>query len=113
MRVIIIDAKKREIREEDIKGDLASLQEVVGGYIELVRYSDQEDVYVNEAGLLHGEQNFFSLRGFLQPLAGNAVIIGSSEEGRQEPTKLTLEEVRKNVSFASLAELQLGMAKLN
>ena len=105
MKAIIIDAEKREVRETDISGDLKSLQAAVGGYIELVRLDDANDLYVNEEGLLHGEQNFFEYQGAHQPFAGNGVIIGVTQEGATAPATISAEAVRGRVVFISRANL--------
>jgi len=105
MKAIIISASTRTIREVDIKKDadgrgyLTALQSAVGGYIELVRINDDEDLYVNEEGLLHGEEHFFQWEGASQPFAGNGIIVGTDGEGGQCDTKLTAEYVRSKVRF--------------
>lgn len=99
MKAILIDSTARVVCEVEIDRELKSLQELVGGYIELVRISDKDDCYVNEEGLLHGEQNFFEYEGFLRPLAGNGVIVGVGRNGKSAPTTLTAEEVAGRVTF--------------
>lgn len=105
MKAIIIDATKRTITEVEVDGGLDSLQKAVGGYIELVRLDEGEDLYVNEEGLLHGEQNFFIYSGAHQPFAGNGIIIGNKPDGGQKSTKMTVEEVTERVKFAHISEV--------
>lgn len=105
MRVIFIDVTEKEVRELDIAGGLESLQELVDGYIELVRLSETSDLYVNEEGMINGTQEFFWLSGF-QPYAGSGVIIGNNGSGGQVSTDLKLEDVKSNVSFLDLAAVK-------
>lgn len=105
MKAILIDAKKREVLEIETTGDLADLQKLVGGYIELVRVIPDEDLYVNEEGLLHGEKHFFRVDGFDQWLAGNGVILRHNGEGGQCATGLNAEAVRAIVKFGKAVML--------
>lgn len=57
-------------RVEDIKNDLATLQGLVGGYIEGVRLGQGIMLIVNEEGKLDGLPANFPL--------GNAVIVGTA-----------------------------------
>lgn len=104
MKAILIDSANREVRELEVDGKLEGLQKLVGGYIELVRLSAEEDLYVNEEGLLHGEQNFFQLNGYAQPLAGNGVVVGNDGDGGQVSTRFTVEYVSGRVRFMDVSE---------
>lgn len=97
MKAIVIDSLNKEIREVDIPGNLASLQEIVGGYVELVRLQEREDLYVNDEGLINGTTTFFSIDRHL--LAGNGVVIGSNSDGELVPTKMTVEELSRKVGW--------------
>lgn len=105
-KAIFIDAKKREIREVSLSPDqtLHALQKAVGGFIELVRVDDQNDLYVNEEGLINGTQEFFSFMGAHQPFAGNGVIIGVTVEGESCDTTLTLDQIKGRVKFLTSEE---------
>ena len=105
MKAILIDAKTREVREVSIKGDLKSLQDAVGGYIELVQLGDGDDLFVNEEGLLHGEVHFFAIEGYAQPLAGNGIIVGHNGDGDTVSANLTVDWVRERVTFMTRAEV--------
>lgn len=105
MRVIVIDAKAREVREAEVDGKLESLQAIVGGWIELVRFSEYDDLYVNEEGLINGTREFFLYEGF-HPLAGSGVLIGNDCDGGQKSTDLSVEEVREKVGFLTVEEVR-------
>ena len=62
MKAIIIDSHKKVVYEEEFvkEGALKFMQNAVEGYIETAHEDAQGNtVYVNEEGLLHGEQDFF------------------------------------------------------
>jgi hypothetical protein len=104
MRAIIIDAKHRTITVTDIDGSLESLQQIVGGLIEPVTQGLDEShhCYVNEEGLHVQPQHFFLFDGGHQPLAGNGVILSSTDDGDEAPCTLLLDWVTERVSFMNL-----------
>jgi hypothetical protein len=55
--------------------------------------------YVNEEGLLDNPQHFFMLTDGHQPLAGNGIILASTEDGDEAPCRLPLEWVKERVTF--------------
>jgi hypothetical protein len=105
MRAIIINAHDRTITETDIDGSLHSLQNIVGGLIEPVTYGLDEDhhCYVTEEGLLNNPQHFFMFSDGHQPLAGNGVILSSTEDGDEAACTLPLDWVTQRITFKDLA----------
>ena len=105
MRAIVINAKDRTITETEIDGSLKSLQQIVDGLIEPVYdgLDDKHHCYVNEEGLLDGPQHFFMFKDGHQPLAGNGVILFSTQDGDEAACTLPLEWVKERVTFMDLA----------
>jgi hypothetical protein len=105
MRAIVINAKDRIITETDTDGSLKSLQQIVGGLIQPVYdgLDDSHHCYVNEEGLLDNPQHFFFLKDGHQPLAGNGVILASTDDGDEAPCTLSLDSVQQRVTFMDLA----------
>lgn len=118
MRAIIIDAKKREVYEAEIDGDLKSMQGIVDGYIERATSPDDNtDLWVNEEGLMNGLPDFFTFEGAHQPFAGNGLLLGNAEHGEGvESAGLapawTVDRVKAMVAFKTRAELQEEFARL-
>jgi hypothetical protein len=57
-------------------------------------------LYVDDEGLLNGTDFGFIVKGYDQPLMGNAIILGTNRRnGESEDTSLTTEQVFKMVSF--------------
>jgi hypothetical protein len=104
MRAIIINARDRTITETEIDGSLKSLQHIVGGTIEAVSQGLDEfhHCYVNEEGLLGHPRHFFFFKDGHQPLAGNGVILASTEDGDEAPCTLVLDRVKERVTFMDL-----------
>jgi hypothetical protein len=104
MRAIIINAQDRTITETDIDGSLESLQRIVDGLIAPVHdgLDDNHHCYVNDEGLLHNPEHFFMFKGSHQPLAGNGVILASTDDGDEAACILSLDWVKERVTFMDL-----------
>ncbi len=103
MKFIVIDSEKREVREEEVEKDtLAQMQRIVGGLIERAHtIDDDNEIFVDEEGLLKGKQDFFLIYGAHQPFAGNGVIVGIDKKGNTIGSNLNVDQVRRSVQFAS------------
>jgi len=101
MRAIAINSRNRTVVEIDLVPTLDRLQQIVGGLIEPVEQGldDEHHCYVNEEGLLDNPQHFFMFTGGHQPLAGNGIILASTEDGDEAPCRLPLEWVKERVTF--------------
>jgi hypothetical protein len=113
VRAIIINAEERTVSDPEIKGDLKSLQNNVGGLITPV-YAGLEGTghhaYVNDEGLLCNPQHFFMLKDGHQPLAGNGVILGTTDDGNEAPATLPLDWVKERVTFMDLQAVREWVA---
>jgi hypothetical protein len=101
MRAAIVNSKDRTITEAEIDGSLNTLQHIVGGLIEPV-YQGLDEIhhcYVNEEGLLGNPQHFFMFTDGHQPLAGNGIILSSTEDGGEAACTLSLDWVKERVTF--------------
>jgi hypothetical protein len=103
-RAIIVNPKDRTITATDIDGSLKPLRQIVGGLIEPVSQGLDEyhHCYVNEEGLLDDPQHFFMFSDGHQPLAGNGVILSSTDDGGEAPCTLLLDWVKERVAFMDL-----------
>ena len=104
MRAIVINAQDRTVAGTDIDGSLKSLQQIVGGLIEPVHdgLDDNHRCYVNEEGLLADPQHFFMFKDGHRPLAGNGIILSSTDDGDEAPCTLPLDWVEDRVTFMDL-----------
>jgi Domain of unknown function (DUF3846) len=105
MRAIVINSHDRTVLETDVDASLTTLQQIAGGLIEPVYQGldDGHHCYVNEEALLDNPRHFFMFRDGHQPLAGNGVILASTEDGGEAPCRLPLEWVKERVTFMDLA----------
>lgn len=111
MRAIHINSKERTVTDIELPDDpdreLPELQRLVGGNIEIATtFRNLDTVFVNEEGLLHHPEHFFVITGGHQPFAGDAVLVGSDEQGRSRATAYTADDVRDHVVFYTVEEVR-------
>lgn len=71
---VVIKEPRKFSRVETIKNELSVLQELVGGYIEVIR-EDGYDIIINEEGKLMDLEPNFALSGH-DYVAGTAIFVG-------------------------------------
>ena len=108
MKAIRIDSNSGKIEEVETTGKLPDLYRLIGcKYIEATRpriLLGADILYVNEEGLLHGENLFFKIAGFAQPIAGNGLIVGTDEHGDSKDCDTPIGIVSQCVEFLFKAE---------
>ena len=107
LKAILIDSVNRSITEIDIENSLESIY-IAGGYdcVDIVYLENNDAVYVDDEGLLNKPQHFFILAGYKQPIAGNGVILGTTDDGDNQDIQSSLDEIKNSVRFVSLAEIR-------
>jgi hypothetical protein len=108
MCATVIKSRNRTVVEIDLVPTLDRLQQIVGGLIEPVEQGldDEHHCYVNGEGLLDNPHHFFMLTDWHQPLAGNGIILASTEDGDEAPCRLPLEWVKERVTFMDFAAVR-------
>lgn len=116
MRALIIDPARQSLREGDMDTNLDSLQEAVGGSIELAyEFANGDVLYVNEDGISRAEEAlqgketpewaFWFEIGAHQPFAGRGLVVGAEDEhGQHGPAKSSLEEIASVLYFLAPKE---------
>ena len=106
MRIIIINPTDRSITQEDVPGkvDRQAINQRLGGSLCFAgKFSDGHTLYVDDDGLLKGEQDCFEMPSlYLRPLAGLGLIVGPETEDENEDitdATLSLQEVQNGVQW--------------
>jgi len=107
-RVIIIDSEKREVREGTVSS-LEDCQKLVGGLIERAGYLiTNDEVFVNEEGLMGQPKHFFMFQGGHSPVAGNGYITGPTDsKGNETDCTLSLEQAYRKIKFLDINTVAL------
>lgn len=115
MKVYVIDPFKREVTEQEHDGSLESLYKLTHcDCVDLVRINEFEDgIFLDDEGLLMDleHQAFFAYTHYGDPLAGYGVVAGCDEEGETVSPHISLDEVKANVRWMTLREIQEEFCK--
>ena len=115
---ILIDVHNRTITEVEVTKDSndSELQSMYNhikcGMVECVSLNDENDVWVDEEGLLTLTpfSMFFKIDGYHEFLCGNGLVLGFDEEnGDSSDTTLTIDDVKSKVTFHTLNEVRRQM----
>lgn len=109
LNAIKIDAATRTVTAISMYDTLDAMQAVVGGLIclggEIPAPRGADTVYVDDEGLFKGPQHFFVIDGVtLQPLCGNALVIGTTRGGNNRDVHTTVKAIQKNIRWMSAAD---------
>ncbi len=103
MKAYWINATDQTVTEVDSTG-LSDLQRMVGGYIEIAKRWDSQDVlFADEDGLMKGgAAGWFRIAGKEQPISGNGVVVGpEDDEGESGEPTFTLAALQAEVVFVT------------
>lgn len=104
MRAIKIDVASQTISEVSIN-DWREIAPAIGNGCEYfscpVVLENEDTIYVDDEGLFHEITGGFLMPNFSYPLIGNAIILGTNDEGESVDAKSTLEYIRANVRFVT------------
>lgn len=91
----------------DVANELAPLQELVGGYIEVVRLTDGFILICNEEGKLKGlEPNIFLISGtYVDEIVGPIVIVNDADEEFGELTEAEANLVCKRIGGSGIWQM--------
>ena len=115
---ILIDVHNRTITEVEVTKDSndSELQSMYNhikcGMVECVSLNNENDVWVDEEGLLTLTpfSMFFKIGGYPDFLSGNGLILGFNDEtGDSSDTTLTIDDVKSKVTFHTLNEVRRQM----
>ena len=81
--------------------------------VTVAHYLDENDensdtIMVDDEGLLNLDKDskFFHYEGAHQPFAGNGLVVGIDDEGDTASCKISVEEVKRKVTFLNLRQVQ-------
>ena len=109
MKAILIDVKKRDIREVEVSG-LQDWYKEIG--CELVttalNLNESDSIMVDDEGLffIDNDSSFFSVKGGHQPFIGNGLVVGCEDNGESTEPCVTVDDLKKIIKFHSLYEVE-------
>lgn len=108
MRAIKIDVEQKKVYEIEIK-DYKDIYPAIGNGCELfacpIFFENADTLYTDDEGLLKPEMiGCFSMPDWDYPLVGNAVILGSDDEGESVDAKSTIEEIENQIIWGTVTD---------
>ena len=101
-KAILIDVVAQSLSVVEIES-LQSIYNHIGNGCNLfqvpIEFDNSDCIYVDEEGLLKDVHGGFIMKDWSYPLIGNALIVGSDEEGDSVDFKSDLEELKKQIHF--------------
>lgn len=98
IKVIKIDAHAFNVEEIIIENNLESYYKEIGcELVDRVAYDYNNDIVVDDEGLLKGETHFFRIDGNIY--AGNALIMSVNNKGEWDNHSVDINEIKKKISF--------------
>lgn len=109
-KAILINSELQTITEVEYNS-IDDIQRLIGcRCFTVATYLDNEDaIYVDDEGL-YTPQFFFEYKGAHQPFAGNGLVVGANDEGEGADVKISLEDVKKNVTFKTPLQVLNNLA---
>lgn len=116
MKGILIDVENEVVNEVEVddKNVLHDMYKHIGcNLVDRVSIDRHDDIWVDDEGLLtlDGNSKFFHFKGYGQVLVGNGLILGHNGMGESISPKITIEEVRMNVKFYTMGQIQSMMRR--
>ena len=108
-KAILIDSVNRKIEEVEVEAGLEDIYKHIGNdcsMFEVATYLGTDCIYVDEEGLLKDIVSVFEVNGAHQPFVGNGLVVGSTSEGDSTTPIITVDEIKKLVSFITPDELR-------
>ena len=106
MKAVLIDPFNRSISMIEMGNDWREISARIGcKYFTVAGYYDNDVVYCDDEGLLHGPTEFVMISGFGQPLAGRVLMLGSTADGDSTDVNTNAVEMLDKVQFLSHNEV--------
>lgn len=108
MRAIKIDVEQKKVYHVEIS-DWKEIAPAIGNGCSLfacpITFENGDTLYTDEEGLLKPEMiGCFSMSDWDYPLVGNALVIGSDDDGESVDPSSTLEEIEKLIIWGTVSD---------
>lgn len=106
-KAVLINPYKEEVTDVIYNGNYKQIYDYIKvDCFTLVRLADDDDVFVDDEGLLKLEPStkFFALPDYPQPLAGYGLILGNDSEGASVSAHHDAEFYRERVKFMTMQQ---------
>ena len=110
MRCLVINPEDKSVKELQHNGDYKEIYQLIGNGCEIFQIpfsvskdgAHRDDFYCDEGWYIKKREKKMPLTvidGFHSPLAGRIVVLGTDIEGNACSAKITIEELKKRITF--------------
>lgn len=111
MKAILIDPHDETVSTVQYDGNYQSIYKLIGcDTFDVVSLDDTNSLYIDDEGLFRPDQKFFWAKGWPHPLAGKALILGTTEDGDSAETDLSSHTVAAQLHFMTREQVARGLA---
>lgn len=111
-RAFLVDVKNETVTEVQVDDTVEAYNRLIGSscYTGGPRLRNRDGFLVDDEGLLKltPQSKFFTFKGYPQPLVGNGLLLGCASNGHTRDVKSDIDEIRKDVKFFNLNQVQNG-----
>jgi len=106
MKALLIDSKNRVVKQIEIGEHFTEISKAINCEVFSAPHimQDNDTLYCDDEGLLKDPQYFFLLDSYLQPIAGNGLILGCDDEGESTDVSMSLIELSSRITFMDIQE---------
>jgi hypothetical protein len=105
-KAIKINAELQTIEFVTLGNDYKEIYPIIGEQCTLfacpITFDNQDTMYVDDEGLFQGYKHGFMMRGWDYPILGNAVILGTDEEGNSVDAKSLIDDFKGQLVFLEI-----------
>lgn len=103
-KAIKIDVVKKTVYQIELSDDYKAIYGAIGNgctiFCAPIEFENGDTLYSDEEGLLHEKmEGCFMMPNWKSPLVGNAIILGTDDEGDSIDAKSTIEEIESKIHF--------------
>lgn len=111
-KAIKIDVEKQSVYEIEIGDDFREIYPHIGNGCSLftvpVQFENGDSLYADDEGLLHQEMiGGFIMENWRCPIVGNAIILGTDDEGDSIDYKSNIPDIEKRIDWLSKSQAEL------
>ena len=104
LKAIFIDSANRTVSEIQLDATWRAIAPQIGNGCETfccpVNFENEDTLYADDESLLKDElTGGFLLNGFRYPIVGNALILGTNEEGESVDCKTNVSDIVEQIRF--------------
>jgi hypothetical protein len=101
MKAYLIDPQAQTIEQVDYSGDYTQIYDLINASLfTAATFNEAGDTcFVDDEGLFNGDNEFFIIADYPQPLAGRALVLGCNDEGESIEPSISLEQCRALVAW--------------